>query len=143
MLDHAYVLHEIVAGESFRVGPFAASTRLLPHWVPNVGIRLVAGGRVLAYTGDCGPSPEVVALARDADLLIADATHAGAVPAEAGGFLSGPRDAGRQAREAGVRHLLLTHLWPGTGHAAAIAEAATEYGGPIGVAVPGLVATPG
>ncbi|GAA3351854.1 MBL fold metallo-hydrolase [Amorphoplanes nipponensis] len=143
MLDHAYELHEIAAGESFRVGPFVASTRLLPHWVPNAGIRLAAGGRVLAYTGDCGPSPEVVALARDADLLIADATHPGAVPEEARGLLSGPRDAGRQARAAGVRHLLLTHLWPGADHAAAVAEAATEYGGPIGVATPGLVVAAG
>ncbi|GAA3914942.1 MBL fold metallo-hydrolase [Amorphoplanes auranticolor] len=143
MLDDAYVLHEITPGEPLRIGPFAASTRLLPHYVPNAGIRLAAGGRVLAYTGDCGPSPEVVALARDADLLIADATHPGAVPQEDLGLLSGPRDAGRQAREAGVRRLLLAHLWPGTDHSAAIAEAAAEYPGPVGVAVPGLAVTPG
>jgi ribonuclease BN (tRNA processing enzyme) len=143
MLDDSYVLHEITAGKPFRVGPFAASTRLLPHFVPDAGIRLAAGERVLAYTGDCGPSPEVVALARDADLLIADATHLGGVPPDDLGLLSGPRDAGRQAREAGVRHLLLAHLWPGTDHRAAVAEAAAEYPGLIGVAVPGLVVTPG
>jgi ribonuclease BN (tRNA processing enzyme) len=142
MLDDAYVLHEITAGVPFTVGPFAASARLLPHWVPNAGIRLTAGGRVLAYTGDCGPDPAVVALARDADLLIAEATYPAAVPEEALGFASSARDAGRQAREAGARHLLLTHLWPGTDHAAAVARAAAEYAGPIGVAVPGLVAVP-
>jgi ribonuclease BN (tRNA processing enzyme) len=75
MLDDAYVPHDLIPGETFRIGPFTASTRLLPHWVPNAGIRLAAGGRVLAYTGDCGPGPEVVALARDADLLLAEATH--------------------------------------------------------------------
>jgi ribonuclease BN (tRNA processing enzyme) len=143
MLDDAYVLHEITAGQPFAVGPFAASTRLLPHWVPNAGIRLAAGGRVLAYTGDCGPSPEVVALARDADLLIAEASYPAVVPEDASGFASSARDAGRQAREAGARHLLLTHLWPGTDHAAAVAHAAAEYRGPIGVAVPGALLRPG
>ncbi|RSM53861.1 MBL fold metallo-hydrolase [Actinoplanes sp. ATCC 53533] len=143
MLDDAYVLHDVVAGQPFTIGPFAATTRLLPHWRPNAGIRLAAGGRVLAYTGDCGPSPEVVALARDADLLVAEATHLTAVPPDVLGMLSSVPDAGRQAREAGARHLLLTHLWPGTDHAAAVAQAAAEFPGPIEVAVPGLVITPG
>jgi ribonuclease BN (tRNA processing enzyme) len=143
MLDDAYALHEVTPGESFRLGPFAASTRLLPHWVPNAGIRLAAGGRVLAYTGDCGPDPGVVELARDADLLLAEATHVGAVPDDARGLLSSAGDAGRQARAAGVHRLLLTHLWPGSDHAAAVAQAAAEYGGPVGVAVPGLVVVAG
>jgi len=139
MLDGAYVLHEVAAGESFAIGPFAAEIRLLPHWVPNAGIRLSAGGRVLAYTGDCGPSPEVVELARGADLLIAEATHLEPVPEDVRDYLSSPRQAGRQARQAGVKRLLLTHLWPGTEHAAAVAEAAAEYDGEVGVAVPGIV----
>ena len=135
MLDDAYVLHEVTAGAPFTIGPFAAETRLLPHWVPNVGIRLSAGGQVLAYTGDCGPSPDVVALARGADLLIAEATHLEPVPEDVRAYLSSPRQAGRQARQAGVKRLLLTHLWPGTEHAAAVAEAAAEYGGEISVAM--------
>ena len=60
MLDDAYDLREFAAGAELRIGPFAAQTRLLPHWVPNAGVRLTAGGRTLAYTGDSGPSPEVV-----------------------------------------------------------------------------------
>jgi ribonuclease BN (tRNA processing enzyme) len=31
--------------------------------VPNAGVRLAAGDRVLIYTGDTGPSPDVVELA--------------------------------------------------------------------------------
>jgi ribonuclease BN (tRNA processing enzyme) len=140
MLDGAYVLHEIVPGGAFTVGPFAASTRLLPHSVPNAGIRLAAGRRVLAYTGDCGPGPGVVELARGADLLIAEATHLEPVPEEpARRTLTSAREAGRQARAAGVGRLLLTHLWPGTEHAAAIVEAAAEYAGEITVATPGAI----
>jgi ribonuclease BN (tRNA processing enzyme) len=61
---------------------------LLPHWLPNVGVRLTAAGRVLAYTGDTGPSDEVVKLARDADLLLAEATYLEPVPEDARPYMS-------------------------------------------------------
>ena len=140
MLDDAIVVHEVTAGAEFAIGPFRAQTRLLPHWVPNAGLRISAGGRVFAYTGDSGPSDDVVALARDADLLLAEATHPHPVPEDARAYLCSPRDAGRQAHRAGVRRLLLTHLWPGTDPTAALAEAAAEYRGDTEVAVPGVVA---
>ena len=140
MLDDARVLHEFTAGAEFPIGPFRARTRLLPHSMPNAGVRLSAGGRVLAYTGDCGPSDEVVALARDADLLLAEATHLHPVPEGVRADLTSARDAGRQARRAGARSLMLTHLWPGTDEAAARAEASAEYAGTVAVARPGTVA---
>src|SRR5262249_28283382 len=74
MLDDGYVLQDIAAGSQFDIGPFDVQSHLLPHTVPNAGLRLTAGGRVLVYTGDSGPSPDVVELARDADLLLAEAT---------------------------------------------------------------------
>ncbi|MEU2613878.1 MBL fold metallo-hydrolase [Micromonospora sp. NPDC007271] len=138
MLDDAYVLHEFTAGSAFDIGPFRAETRLLPHWVPNAGVRLTAGGRVLAYTGDTGPSPDVVALARDADLLLAEATHVDEVPEDSRRYLSSARQVGRQATEAGVGKLILTHLWPGTDPAAARAAAGDGYRGEIVVAAPDL-----
>ncbi|MFD2766255.1 MBL fold metallo-hydrolase [Micromonospora eburnea] len=138
MLDAAYVLHEFSVGSTFDLGPFRAETRLLPHWVPNAGVRLTAGGRVLTYTGDSGPSPDVVELARDADLLLAEATHVDRVPEDSVGYLSSARQVGRQAAEAGVRRLVLTHLWPGTDPAAARAAAGDGYRGEIGVADPDL-----
>ena len=120
--------------DRFAVGPFALETRLLPHSVTNAGVRLEAGGRVLAYTGDCGPDPEVVALARDADLFLAEATFVDQVPAGARGVLSSARLAGRQCADAGAGRLLLTHLHPGTDPAASRAVAGEEYGGPVEVA---------
>jgi ribonuclease BN (tRNA processing enzyme) len=132
MLDSAYVLHEI--SDRFAVGPFHAETRRLPHWMPNAGVRLTAGGRVLAYTGDTGPSPEVAALARDADLLLAEATYVDEVPEDSRLYLSSARVAGRQAADAGAAHLLLTHLMPGTDPALARDAAADGYDGELGVA---------
>ncbi|GIF99480.1 MBL fold metallo-hydrolase [Catellatospora citrea] len=139
MLAGAYELREVTDGGAFDVGPFRASTRLLPHSVPNAGVRLAAGGRVLAYTGDCGPSPDVVELARGADVLLAEATHVDEVPEGSRRHLSSARQAGRQAAAAEVGWLLLTHLWPGTDPAAARSAAGAGYDGEVAVATTDLV----
>ena len=139
LLASAYTLHEFTAGDDLDIGPFRAETRLLPHSVPNAGIRLIAEDRVLAYTGDTGPSPDVVELARAADLLLAEATHVDQVPEDSRRYLTSARQAGRQAAEAHARHLMLTHLWPGTDPEAARVAAAGEYDGTISVASADLV----
>jgi ribonuclease BN (tRNA processing enzyme) len=139
MLASAYVLHEFTPGSRLDIGPFQAHTRLLPHWVPNAGVRLAAGHRTLTYTGDSGPSPEVVELARDADLLLAEATYVDDVPEDAQPYLTSARQAARQATDAGAARLLLTHLWPGTNPADARAAAGNEYDGDISVAAGGQI----
>jgi len=139
MLNAAYALHEFTAGNGFDIGPFRVQTRLLPHWVPNAGVRLGAGDRVLAYTGDTGPSPDVVELARDVDLLLAEATYVDQVPEDSRDYLSSARQAGQHAADADVGHLLLTHLWPGTDPVATRTAAADGYQGEIGLATGGLV----
>jgi ribonuclease BN (tRNA processing enzyme) len=139
MLAGAYVLHEFIPGSRLGIGPFRAQTRLLPHTVPNAGVRLTAGGRLLVYTGDTGPGPEVVDLARGADLLLAEATYVDQVPEESRRHLTSARQAGLQARDAGARHLLLTHLQPGTNAAAAQEAAGAGYDGAIGIATSGLI----
>jgi ribonuclease BN (tRNA processing enzyme) len=135
MLDPAYELREFAAGDRLEIGPFRADTRLLPHFLPNAGVRLEAGGRVLAYTGDTGPTPDIAVLARDADLLLAEATFVD----RSVEFLSSAAQAGRDAADAGVGRLLLTHLSPGTDREASRAAAAASYGGEVGVAVGDLV----
>jgi ribonuclease BN (tRNA processing enzyme) len=139
MLAGAYEMRHFSAGDSLDIGPFRAETRLLPHWLPNAGLRLAAGGRVLSYTGDSGPAPDVVKLARDADVLLAEATYVNHVPEDSQLYLSSARHAGQHAARAGTGHLVLTHLWPGTDHQAAQAAAAAEYDGQISVATPGMV----
>jgi ribonuclease BN (tRNA processing enzyme) len=114
MLDDAFVIHEITPGERFEVGPFAAETRLLPHFLPNVGVRLMA-----------------------ADM--AEATFVETVPESAAESLLSAMQAGRYATEAGVGHLILTHLWPGTDPLATQQAASTTFSGPIAVARGGLL----
>jgi ribonuclease BN (tRNA processing enzyme) len=141
LIDSSYSLESISLesiSRRFTVGPFTVEARELPHFVPNVGFRIEAGGRALAYTGDTGPDPAVVALARDADLLLAEATYAGIVPERHLGNLTSAREAGTQARDAGAGRLVLTHLWPGSDPAAFL-DAAQDFTGPIDIATPGLV----
>jgi len=139
MLAGALELVELSPGGRLEIGPFRAQTWLLPHWVPNVGLRLAAGSVVLAYTGDCGPSPLLADLAARADLLLAEASYLDQVPEDSRAHLSSAAQAGRRAAQAGAGHLLLTHLLPGTDPAAARNAATDHYTGPVGVAAPGLV----
>jgi ribonuclease BN (tRNA processing enzyme) len=115
MLADAYALREFTAGHRFDVGPFQVDTWALPHWVPNAGMRVTAGGRVLAYTGDTGPSPDLAVMAREADVLLAEATFPDhELPAGDAPYQSTARQAGEHAARAGAARLVLTHLWPGT-----------------------------
>jgi ribonuclease BN (tRNA processing enzyme) len=136
MLDSAYDLRPLAP--DLEIGPFRAQVRMLPHWMPDAGIRLSAGGAALAYTGDSGPSSEVVALAAGADLLVAEATHVVELPPGTPPYLTTARIAGQQAAAAGVGRLLLTHLWPGTDPATAVAAAGSAYTGRLGVASAGV-----
>lgn len=134
MLDAALSLRDFTPGDRFAVGPFDIRTWLLPHWLPNAGLRLAADGQTLAYTGDTGPAPELTDLARDADIFLAEASHPHEVPGSSAKYLSTAAQAGRTAAQAGAGRLLLTHLMPGTDPAQAIEAAAASFTGEIGVA---------
>ena len=134
MLDGALELRDVNQEKPLDIGPFSVEIRLLPHSRPNAGVRLRAGGRVFAYTGDAGPHRATAELARDANLFLAEASYVDEVPAASAGTLSSARSVGRQAREAGVQRLLLTHLLPGTDREAAHQAAAAECDADVAVA---------
>lgn len=83
------------------------------HTPEAVGYRLTlgAGGRELlaAYTGDTEESRQAVALARDAELLVAECSVAD--EDQVSGHLT-PRGVGRLAAEAAVSRLVVTHFYP-------------------------------
>lgn len=139
MYAGAYRLVEFRPGDRFGIGPFTVDTWLLPHFVPNAGLRIGTPGGVLAYTGDTGASEDIVRVAEGADLFLSEATYVHRVPEADAPYLLTARLAGQYAHEAGVGRLLLTHLWPGTDPGAAQEAAIESFDGPLGVAAPGLV----
>ena len=123
---------------SLRIGPFDVTCVLTAHPVDCYAVRLEAGGRVLVYTADTGPSRDVEALAAGADLLLAEASFVSGADNRANLHLTG-RQAGEMARRARVGRLVVTHVPPWHRRSDALAEASAEFDGPCSVAEPEAV----
>jgi ribonuclease Z len=92
-------------------------------------------------SGDTRPCPTVIAAARDADLLIHESTFSDEEQARAEETRhSTAREAGRVAREAGARRLILTHLSSryDPDPSKLLEQAKEEYSGPVEVAHDGM-----
>lgn len=144
--EHGYhtdtpALHftDLADGSVFQIGGMAFTASRTDHGPETLALRIEAGGRSLGYTADTGPGWEPVALGPPLDLLLSEATFTADHEGESQ-HLSG-REAGRLAREAGARRLLLTHLWPTTDRAALQSEAEAAYGAPVELARPGCTYT--
>jgi len=126
-----------LAGPTAGLGPYeaAGATGSFSEGAgPHRRCRRGAGAattRSLVYTGDTDYSGRVVDLARGADLLIAECSFPEGHKVE--GHLT-PALAGRMAREAQVKRLLLTHLYPPADEGDLAAQAAREFSGEILVA---------
>ena len=134
-----FAVREVEPGEGFEIGPFRFETRLLPHAVPNMGMRIAADGATVAYTGDTGPSEEIEALARGADVLVAEASWVDGQGERMGPIHLTSRQAAEHAARAGVPHLVLSHFWPTVDRDVSLAQAVEAYGGTITIGRENLV----
>ena len=116
--------------EPIRIGAFEIQAMPVLHVCPSWGFRVSAGGRVLAYTGDTGPCDGVTELARDADVLLSEASWPDFDGAPPDVHLSG-RQAAEAAAEAGARRLLLTHVQPWVDRQAVLDEARASFDGAV------------
>ncbi|HXF74243.1 MAG TPA: MBL fold metallo-hydrolase [Actinomycetota bacterium] len=133
----AFDVQAFSPGERFEVGPFRVRSAQMEHLgIPAAGFRLEADGAVLAYSGDTGPTPALVRLAADADVLLSEATWQEGDDLKP--FHLSARQAGAHARQAGAGRLVLTHIWPTHDPERSREEAAEAFDGPIDVAVEGM-----
>ena len=110
MFERVFAPFEYTPGVAFTAGGCAITAIRVPHYrVESHALRVVGDDRVLAYSGDAGPSEALVAAAQGADLFLCEATLlAGDADGEPRGHLS--LDEARAAFEAsGAKELLLTH----------------------------------
>jgi ribonuclease BN (tRNA processing enzyme) len=119
-----------------RLGPFRIEPHPVAHPVAAYGLRVTAGGRTLAYTGDTGVCDGLDELARGADLLLAEASfrHGDDNPPDL--HLTG-REAGEVGKRNGVPRLVLTHVPPWYRVADMMADAEAVYDGRLEAAHPG------
>lgn len=115
------------------IGPFTVTTARMNHPIECHGLRVEAGGRSLAYSGDTGESEALVELAQDCDLLLCEASWTDDAGQPPGIHLSG-RQAGEHAVKAGARRLLLTHLVAWSDPEVILDQALGAYGGPLELA---------
>ena len=96
-----------------------------PPVVPSFGYRFDTADRSIVISGDTAPSDNLIELARDADVLVHDALYAPGVDRMVARVQNAStlkrsimshhttaEDAGRIAKEAGVKMLVLSHLVP-------------------------------
>lgn len=127
---------DLVDGEPFGVGPFRITGYGVRHPVPAFGLRVEAGGAVLAYTGDTDTCPGLEPLMRDADVVLAEASFVEGRDEARGVHLTGRRAAEAALAAGGVGRLLLTHLPPWNDPAVVLADARTVWDGPLEVVRP-------
>jgi ribonuclease BN (tRNA processing enzyme) len=132
-----FALHHVEPGEEFHVGPFRVQTAPMRHPVPTLGMRVEADdGTTLAYSADTGPTKELIELAHESDLLLAEATWPQAVEGLPPLHLSAT-EAGQHAAHAGAGRLILTHIWPTNDRDGVIEDATEAFDGPVDVAQEG------
>lgn len=124
------VVQEIFA-DIFQTGPWQVQAFPMNHGIPANGYRLQTPGRTLAYTGDTGPCDEIVPLAHDADLLIAECSF----PNNHGTWnhlTAG--EVGDFAQRAQCKRVLLSHLYPESLAADVVAQCREKFSGEIKLA---------
>jgi ribonuclease BN (tRNA processing enzyme) len=122
-----------------KIGDAAINVAPTAHFIPCWAIRVEMPDAVVAYTADTGPAADLIPIARNADVLIAEAM----LPL--GSFEESPNrgsstaiEAGRLAQRTGAKRLVLTHLWAEHDAELARSEAASVFTGSIEIATPGL-----
>jgi ribonuclease BN (tRNA processing enzyme) len=119
-----------------RIGPFDVEVARVAHPVEAYALRIEHEGRRLVYSGDTGPCEALADLARDADLMLCEASfrEGGDNPPDL--HMTG-REAADHATRAGARRLVLTHIPPWHDPQRILADATPAYDGPLELAKPG------
>ncbi len=100
----------------------------MSHIPGTVGVRITRGAGVIAYSADAGPSSDITGLADGASIFVCEATYQDAQGRWEGHLTAA--EAAQLASEAGVKHLVLTHLSPGSDHERSLEEARGASTGP-------------
>lgn len=118
---------EAISVPHFQVAP-SIKLKRLPE---AIAYRVRVGGKTIVYSGDTGPTDQLVKLAKGADLLVTEVVEPAAITRQLSAMMSAaptaareaiirgmtrnhlvPAEIGRIAHAAGVRQVVLTHFVP-------------------------------
>jgi len=100
-------LHEL--SETTENIPFPAAAIQQFHAYVDHGYRFELEGKIIAYTGDCGPTDATKKLAQDVDVLICECSNKKTELPDPWGHFD-PIQAATLAKESNVRQMILTHF---------------------------------
>lgn len=122
------------------IGPFEVTLAPAAHPVETYSIRLQAGDRTVVYSGDSGPTSELVTNALGADLFLCEATweHGGDYPPD---LHMTARQAGEHAHRAMAQRLWLVHTTAFAGRDRLHQQARAAYVGLLDIPVAGATYT--
>lgn len=135
--EPAFDITEFDSDQRFQVGPFTVTPHAVGHYVPAWSMDIVGpDGERVVYAGDMGPSEMLVDLARDAELLILEATlEDGSTDDARRGHLDTPEAIDHVARSGAIQGLLV-HYW--SERREIIADLCARSGVPVEPALPGM-----
>lgn len=127
------VWNDIADGDRVTLGALAFTFSRTDHGPDTLGMRIdSSSGGSIGYSADTGPGWSLEALGPGLDLALCEAT----LPPDKEDTMQhlSARQAGQQARAAGAKRLVLTHLWPTLDPDESRREGAEGFGAPVEVA---------
>jgi ribonuclease BN (tRNA processing enzyme) len=136
VVRQTFDVHELHDGQTTEIRDLHLTSRAVEHSVPGFGLRAKTLGVSLAYSGDTGPCPALIDLARDVDLLVCEAGATEPTPGHCT-----PQDAAQAAAQAHARRLVLTHMPYAVDPTVAVAQAARVATCPVSAATASMTTT--
>lgn len=136
-IDGVFDWREVGEGEDAEVGGLRLRFSRTDHPPVTLAVRIEGPSGVVGYSADSGPAWSLRSLGPDLDLALCEATYTQEHEVDHGIHMSA-RQAGKSARDARVRRLVVTHRWAKIPAAAVLSEATGAFGGRVDAAEIGL-----
>ena len=127
-------LLEYNAGKILEIGDLRLTFAKTIHYIEAYAIRVANGTSSVTYSADTAPCARVSNLARNTDLFICECSLGPDGKESRPRGHSSAAEAARMARDAGAKHLLLTHYGEQFAPRALAAAAKREFAGRVSVA---------
>jgi len=111
---------------------FTVTAKETLHMEGSLAYRIESEGKSLVYSGDTDYSDSLIELSKDADVLVIECSFPDE-ESKVKGHLT-PREVGKIAKEAGVKKLVITHLYPICDEVDVIGALKDKYKGEVVIA---------